>query len=54
MSNYEKWNEILDQYFRDVTEEQLIKDTEAAGITLIKLKKFKVKSSNKQRKRLYL
>lgn len=51
MSNYEKWHEILEHYFRNVTEEQLMKDTEAAGITLIKLKKFRIKSSHKVRRR---
>lgn len=51
MRNYEKWNEFLEHYFRNVTEEQLVKDAEDAGITLVKLKKFKVRSVNKVRRR---
>ena len=53
MSKYENWNETLKQYYKEVTEEQLVKDADEAGITLIKLKKFKVKSINKPRKRFF-
>ncbi len=53
MNKYEKWNETLEQYFTEVTEEQLVKDADETGITLIKLKRFKVKSMNKPRKRFF-
>lgn len=43
MSNVEKWQEMMEQYFQDVSEEQLVQDAENAGIKLIKMKKFRVK-----------
>lgn len=48
MDNIEKWNGILMDYFKNVTADQLVKDAAEAGISLIKMKRLKVKKRKKK------
>lgn len=47
MNKYDKWNEQLDKYFHEVSEEQLLKDGAEAGMKLVKIKKMKMEKRKK-------